>query len=333
MSYLGFAVPESLVDWQVFGARVHFGDNVIEATLRDRIAVLVNRAPFDQFLLSRAEESGARVIWQEVTSVKVRDDGVTVLTRQSEFSAQYIIVCGGANCRLTRLVRKPDTRDEKGFCLVAEIPVRVPDPFHDLEGLIDIYFGVAQLGYGWVFHHGDHYSVGVGGLCSEFPKPRAAFDRFVQERGLGSPLPRPIGHLIPCGGIRRALHSDRILLAGDAAGFVDPFYGEGIAYAVKSGQLAAEALATAMAGHATEAALGSYERACETAFARNLKYSLFLTRMMHRWPSLFLGVLSTRPEVLRRYLLVPATKSSYAQFLRWLVPRAPLYWLCSRLGL
>ena len=50
------------------------------------------------------------------------------------------------------------------------------------------------------------------------------------------------GHPIPLGDGARTLHVGRALLAGDAAGLADPFLGEGIYYAIRSGQLAAQAL-------------------------------------------------------------------------------------------
>jgi flavin-dependent dehydrogenase len=53
-------------------------------------------------------------------------------------------------------------------------------------------------------------------------------------------------HLIPLGGVSRRIHGERVILAGDAAGFVDPFLGEGLYYAVKSGEIAADVAALAV---------------------------------------------------------------------------------------
>jgi len=59
-------------------------------------------------------------------------------------------------------------------------------------------------------------------------------------RSLGMELAAVQGHSIPLGGLRRNVASGRILLVGDAAGFADPFQGEGISHAIRSGKLAAQ---------------------------------------------------------------------------------------------
>jgi len=328
MAYLDFAIPEEFVDWQVFGARVHFGERSVEARLDERIAVLVTRSRFDHFLLLKAEEAGAEVLWDEAKSVEADASGVLVRTGGGRIRAECAIICEGANRRLSRVVRPKDRPWEQGFCIEAEIPVGSADSYADLVGLIDLYFGLAGQGYGWVFHHGTYYSVGVGGLCSSFSSPLAVFHRFIRQRGLNSPDMKPVGHFIPCGGVSRKVHAGRLLLAGDAAGFVDSFYGEGIAYAIKSGHLAAQTAVEALAGRGfSSGAMARYGKACHKAFDRNLRYSLLLTRLMHGCPSVFIRLLSSDERVLRKYLLVPSMKWSYKQYLWWLLPRVPLFLL------
>jgi flavin-dependent dehydrogenase len=134
------------------------------------------------------------------------------------------------------------------------------------------------------------------------------------------------GYPLPAGGVRRTTLADRLLLVGDAAGFVDTFYGEGLAFAIRSGQLAAETAAVALkAGDCRAGALRSYAARCESEFGRDLRYSLYFSRLMHRFPGVFLRLLAEEPVVLDRYLDVPARRTSYRGFLAWLLPRVPLY--------
>ncbi|MDY6971018.1 MAG: geranylgeranyl reductase family protein [Thermodesulfobacteriota bacterium] len=331
MSYLDFPIPESMVNWQVFGTKVHFGVHTVEARLDDRIAVLVRRAQFDQFLLSKALECGCDVLWLEVKSIEQRRREVVLSTQSGDFRARCVIICEGANRKLSRLVRKADPPDAQGICVEAEIPTERMAGYPDLTGLIDLFFGLTGQGYGWVFHHSSYYSVGVGGLCSRFDSPLQTFYRFARERGIEPEGIRPKGHFIPCGGIKRNLCTDGMILAGDAAGFADPFYGEGLAYAIRSGQLAAEvALLAARENDFSRPNLELYQDKCYRAFGRNLWYSLILTRLMHRFPSLMLRMLSSDKEVLRKYLLVPSVKISCRQYLQWLIIRLPLFLLRSR---
>ena len=333
MSYLDFPVPDHLINRAIFGIRVHVGGAVIEARDARRVAVLVSRAPFDHFLVSKAEEAGAAVFWRDVKSIEVRSDGVTLATPDGPLAVRCAIICEGANRRLGLAVAGRDPPNWRGFCLQAEIPVTDPDPYADLSDLMNVHFAAVGHGYGWVFHHGSHYNVGVGSLCSMFDAPLRTFRRFVAARGLRLDGVRTWGHFLPSGGLARRVAGDRMLLAGDAAGFVDPFQGEGLAYAIRSGQLAAEAaLDAARANDFSRAGLAAYEDACYRTFGRDLGYSRRLMRIMHGWPSVFINGVATEPPVVVRFLEIAAGRSSYRQFQGWLLPRAPWFWLHSRLS-
>lgn len=331
MSYLDFAVPDALIDAQVFGARVHFGGASTEVRLDRRVAALVTRSRFDHFLLRKAEECGARTVWAEVRSIERQDGRVALATAEGEFTAGCAIVCEGANRRLSRTVRPPDGPAEQGFCLEADVPVAWPDRHADLADILDVHFGFVGRGYGWLFHHGSYYSIGVGDLCSRLRDPLGAFRRFAAEQGVDLGGARPRGHYVPCGGIRRALSADRVLLAGDAGGWVDPFLGEGLAYAIRSGQLAAEAALEGFArGDLSRRGLASFERRCREEFGRDLEAALTLSRIACRWPGLFIRALAAEEETLAKYLRVELGEVSYREFLWWLLRRGPRLWMSLR---
>lgn len=329
LGYLDFPLPDSLMDWQCHGARVHYGKRVLTARLPQRIAVLTTRSRFDRFLLDKAQEAGAQVLQAEATALGEKADGVILTTRNGEtITARRCIIAAGANSRFIKNVRRRDNADEEGICIEAEVPVMNPDPFADLEGLIDIYFGGAAYGYGWVFHHGDYYSIGVGGVRSHFSDPMQAMRGFCDEIGVSGWQKTAKGHPIPRGGIKRTLSKGFLYLAGDSAGFVDPFYGEGLAYAIRSGQLCAAAAAQSLDAPNTDSH-AEYARTTENEFAENLKYSLLFSKFMYSMPKLFLTTMTTSQRALRHYLHVPLNSVSYKEYLRWLLPRTPLILLKS----
>ncbi len=323
-SYLEFAIPEELIDSHSFGVRVHFDRWDVEVKLPDRAAVLVTRSKFDHFLLQQALEAGARARFEEVDRLLFDDEMVTARTASGQYRARLVIIASGAASRLVRQVRRPDNQNEVGFCLEQDYPRMDPDPHGNRDSVIDIYFAVARFGYGWVFHHGSHYSVGIGGLRSRLRRPMDVMRRFWVERGFPVRDLRPRGCLIPCGGIKRRLVAPRAMLVGDAAGFVDPLSGEGVAYAIRSGQLAAETAETALGtGDLSARRLSIYAQRCRAEFDRGLGHALVAAKLMHRYPWVFVRFLASDPRVLCKYLTMAQGKLSYRGFMAWLLARSP----------
>ncbi len=333
LAWLGFEVPPSLIDSEIRGARIHLCGRTNECRCADLLAVLVSRARFDQHLVSKADEAGASILWRDVKAMDVRPDEVRLATADGEMTARCAIVCDGSSGRLARRLRGRDDPEAVAFCLQAEIPVARDDPYAGLSGALDIYFDAVRCGYGWVFHHGSYYAVGIGALVSALQRPREAFNRFVAARGLRLDVSRVWGRFLPSGGLPRTCVADRVLLAGDAAGFVDPFHGEGMSYAIRSGQLAAEAaLAAADRGDFSAAALAGYADRSHEAFGDELAAARTLFRLMNGKAAPFVRRVASDPAVLRKFLGVPGMTLSYREFLRWLYVRAPWFYARSRLS-
>ncbi len=85
-------------------------------------------------------------------------------------------------------------------------------------------------------------------------------------------IPKPQAHLIPLGGAAEVPKArDRILLAGDSAGFAEPLLGEGIYFSIWGGQIAADVAAEACEQEKFDREfLSQYERRCWNAFGTGL---------------------------------------------------------------
>jgi flavin-dependent dehydrogenase len=194
-----------------------------------------------------------------------------------------------------------------------------------------MHFGVAPQGYGWVFPRHAYNSIGIMGVASRFSHAAEALADF--SRDIGMPAADVRGHLIPLGGIKRTISSRRVLLVGDAAGFVDPFHGEGIAYAILSGSLAAQSLCRILVtGWEQTRAFRWYERQCEHRIRKNLRVALWMARMLDRYPRLFLRLFFDNPQALARYMDISTGRLEYQSFWKWVVLRSPWYLLKSWLG-
>jgi len=325
MSYIDFDIPQYIYERNIFGARVHFRGNFIEKRKDYRIATLVTRSVLDNYLLNKAKETGIEIkTGEKATSFRENYEYVELFTDKGAYKARFVILAEGAQGNLKNGIRKKDGKNEYAICIVTEVEEENRKIDQYICDAIDIFFGIANRGYGWIFPHEKYFSVGVGGLASDFTNPRKAMIDFLNLHGFTGKY-KLKGHLMPAGGIERRIVSSRVVLSGDAAGFVDSFYGEGIAYAIRSGQIAVEVISRILKNGV--GSLSNYESVCRSEFGENLKYSLILSRMMHSFPRIFFKVFTSCEEVLDKYLEVPASKQTYKSYIKWLLPRVPKFFL------
>jgi len=329
LSYLDFTLPPDIREQECFGARVHYQGYSVEVTKQHRIAVLVSRDKFDSFLLEKAIEAGAHFFPdQKCTAITMRPDFVEVRTDTSAYQARYVIGADGVHSVVARTVRPRFTQGEVAVALVSHAPVDDRPVEENLSGHLEMHFGLAPMGYGWVFPHRGYRSIGIMGIASKSFRHQDVLSGF--SRDLGIPLRDVRGHLIPLGGIKRTIQSGRILLVGDAAGFADPFHGEGISYAILSGKLAAKAVSDVVQTRRDDAAAFSwYQHECERLIRKNLRVARSMAKLLGRYPKLFLRIFFDNPAALEKYLDIPAGKLDYDQFWKWLIMHTPSFLLSS----
>ena len=326
LSYLDFSLPENICERSITGARIRFGDRVIDRHKDYRLTVTLTRSAFDEFLLKKAQEIGVHVATgKKVLDFREDNEKVEVRAGDETYRSKYLIVAAGSQNRLKERVRDRDGKDRYGICMVTEVPEKNDAIDARLGNALEFHFGVARMGYGWIFPHDGYYSVGIGGMAKDLSNPRRSMIGFLRKNGFAGSY-KLRGHLIPFGGITRPVASPRVLLSGDSAGFVDSFTGEGIAYAIKSGQNAAQTVADKLEDDDLDLA-ESYQQRCKKDFGDDLKYSLIMAKIMHSWPEMFFRMLATRDDFLDKFLEVPAMKGTYKSLIRWLMPRMPGYLL------
>jgi menaquinone-9 beta-reductase len=248
------------------------------------------RQDFDELLAVTARKAGADV--RELTPVTdpLRDERtgrVTgVLTRDGETVRAPVTLVADGNS--SRFALSLDRRRREDRPMGVAYRRYFTSPRHDddwLESWLELWDGPAGSGrllpgYGWVFGMGDGTSnVGLGILNTSeaFGKTdyRALLDRwlagmpaewqFDEEHATGPTR----GAALPMGFNRTPHYADGALLVGDAGGLVNPMNGEGIAYAMESGRLAAEVVAQALAepaGPRRERVLAGYPEALKAEY-------------------------------------------------------------------
>ena len=330
LASLDFEIPPSIREREIKGGRLFVRNQCFERTLDRRLGIIVSRSAFDEYLLGKAREAGLDVRMEErVLDFEESDEHVSVRTTAGAYRSRFAVIAEGAQGTLKYRVRRRDAKDEFGICLVTEIEERNDIISARLPDIIEIHFDAVAMGYGWIFPHDGYYSVGIGSFASIAAKPKEVMGEFLQKHGFVS-RPRIRGHLIPVGGITRTVASSRVLLCGDAAGFVDPLTGEGIAYAIRSGQIAAGVVADACAGGKKGSALARYPKLCRRDFGSNLFYALLSAKIIYNSPGTFYKVLSADTAAVDKYLETSIDRQQYRRYLRWLAPRLPRYLLTQK---
>ncbi len=237
----------------------------------DRPIVIYSRAVLNGLLLERAADAGCRVVRSRVSQVDVRGEGVQLTTNGTQHAADFVVIAAGARNSLL-----PETR-----------PLRP----HDLEMTLG-YFVPAQAdsitvkflrrfeGYLWSFPRCDHLSVGICGSMARHTSQelKQHLHGFMRQEGIAAVGATFYSHVLPSPQ-PHTLRARRVVgrnwaLVGDAAAWVDPITGEGLYYALRSGDLLAQSLA---AGRQRE-----YPARVRADFSADLEFATRIARRFYR---------------------------------------------------
>lgn len=210
------------------------------------------RKEFDDLLFQEVRAKNNCTVLENcfVTDVRITDDGIEAVTRSGPLYARMIVGADGANSVVARLAGTKKVH-RKHHSAGLRVYFENVAGFHH-RNHIELYFFKKILpGYLWVFPMGEgRANVGIGMLSSVVSAKKINLrrtleeligehpilsDRFAEAR----PLESVKGHGLPLGAVKRRLSGDHFLLTGDAAALIDPFTGEGIGNAIRSGRVAA----------------------------------------------------------------------------------------------
>ncbi len=274
------------VQLHTYSERVHLTQS--HASQSD--GVVIRRRILDAAMLVRAQKAGAE-FQDGILVSELHREGIAgcqiVARRNGErlvFTARYVIGADGGRSVIARqagLFRPQPVATgvaRRGYYRVRNA---VPEAFH-IHVPLPLGEKARQFaGYGWLFPvDKTTVNIGVGlfpaGRLRRFPPLPPLLDDFVAQLqdtaniGEMELIEPAIGGLLPAGGVPSKCHDGSVFLVGDAAGLVDPFTGEGIHAAMRSGVLAARAIDHALKGADSHPA-NDYGRCIEREFGERIR--------------------------------------------------------------
>jgi flavin-dependent dehydrogenase len=237
----------------------------------DQPIVIYSRTVLNGLLLERAEAAGCRVVRSRVSQIKTEGECATLSAGEDRVEADFVVIAAGARNSLLPNTR-PLSRNDLEMTLGYFVPANA-------EG-IRVKFLRRFVGYLWSFPRSDHLSVGICGSMARHTSQelRRHLHAFMAEEKIPREGANFFSHVLPSPQ-QQTLSARRVVgrnwaLVGDAAAWVDPITGEGLYYALRSGDLFAEAL---IADKPAE-----YPSRIRKAFSADLEFATRIARRFYR---------------------------------------------------
>jgi len=273
--YGGFAISPS----SKYKLELHKKEPLVAMTLRKK---------FDYELVKLAINEGTEFLdGKTVIDVNISKDKATVVLKDGSRVDSDIVI--GADGIWSVIAQKAGLRKKGisiGICVFEEYEVD--------EKTMDTYFGSRRLGYihsqfnftpgyGWVFPKKKHINIGIGYVhYSEQKTPDRKnlldiYNQYITILKRDGMIPKRLktgkcqGGALPVYPLEKT-YSNRVILVGDAAGFINPLSGEGIYYAMVSGEIAANTIAKCYEKNDfSDRFLSKYQKSWKKDFGKDIK--------------------------------------------------------------
>jgi len=285
-----FPYVEEFIDSISYGSYTH--SSSLKYTLKfvreKPLLATVIRKDFDDGLVKLAVNAGAMFLNSKaVKDVTTQKDKVVLLLDDNEkIEAKIVLGCDGMRSIVAEKTNLCKKMDDICISVVQEQPMstqQLQKYFTDKK-IVHLFIKTQGIaGYGWIFPKKKHINIGMGQFESAMDpsKPRTnlkeSYKKYIKLLKEKKMLPKdfPIenvkGGTLPVFPLKKT-YSDRVLICGDAAGFINSITGEGIYYAMASGEMAANvALESLDSDDMSSEFLSKYQDLWYDKFGKDLK--------------------------------------------------------------
>ncbi len=299
------------------GMRFFYQARWINELRNHRKIYFTTRSKFDGHLVQLATGKGA--MFYDGVGVRAVElqPGCVRLENGDQMTGAFIVGADGTSSRVARSLGLLMPKSNLAAGLEIELPRSGTRAGLDLP---EIHFGMVRWGYGWVFPKKNSLTVGIAGLVQKNHDLRKNFQHFLEELFPDRPEMTWKGHPIPFGNFMRQPGKANVLLAGDAAGLVEPVTGEGIAFAMQSGGFAAQSILEAAGEGFPERALDHY-RVKHGSIVRHFGHAKWMRYLV--FPSTsertLAKVLARSHSMARQFMNLMAGEMDYMDYLTFLL--------------
>ena len=253
---------DSVVKFKAFDISLFEGDREVLVTSRSPFIYMTDRKELDNFLFESVADRNCVHTPEKVLSIEKDENFWRVKTDKDSYTSRVVISSDGVN---SRIARQLNIEREIGVTYEADIEVVSSRTVVDFSGF--------SWGYFWIFPKGDFVTAGFGELRrGKLYNVVDKFKSFLLKHGIKREQFIGSGFPIPAGKSFNKIYRDNVLFLGDAGGLVDPLTGEGIYYAARSGEVAAE-IVTESFETGDFSSLRNYEVKVNREFGRQFKWA------------------------------------------------------------
>jgi geranylgeranyl reductase family protein len=245
--------PRSVVEREIEGFLMVSSENEQnQIDFGDKGWATVYRTKFDDWMMQRAQNAGAELLHDKVRRICFENDlAETELNNGRKYRSRLLVGAFGASSTLFSQLG-----NETPECFIgvqAEFFMKEEEITRLIGNRLEFYFdpNYSKFGIVWIFPKKDGVSVGLADKAYSKGKMEKLW-KFIRSHPIASQKLRNVSSrlfggrsvhaaLIPSRPLNKTF-GDHYMLIGDAAGFVNPATGEGIYFALKSGEIASEAL-------------------------------------------------------------------------------------------